>query len=164
MYCEGLCAEWFDGGESVGIVADDESVLVSEREKYKEEKYGQVESLVYGSHWWSGASCVCLVQLVLSLKRPPLQAMVKLTPELLVQAPSTINPVRERQLDLRGESHNDPCIPAQSDPPQRIQNPRHRKLGCHQGMYRLITFITLPVVSSHLQPNPGPTRCYRLDG
>ncbi|KAN0100807.1 Leucine-rich repeat domain containing protein [Tylopilus felleus] len=28
--------------------------------------------------------------------------MVKLTPELLVQAPSTINPVRERQLDLRG--------------------------------------------------------------
>jgi hypothetical protein len=24
VYCEGLCAEWFDGGESVGIVADDE--------------------------------------------------------------------------------------------------------------------------------------------
>lgn len=29
--------------------------------------------------------------------------MVKLTPELLAQAPSAINPVRERQLDLRGE-------------------------------------------------------------
>ncbi|KAH0838486.1 L domain-like protein [Lanmaoa asiatica] len=28
--------------------------------------------------------------------------MVKLTPELLAQAPSAINPVRERQLDLRG--------------------------------------------------------------
>ncbi|KAF9229536.1 L domain-like protein [Gyrodon lividus] len=28
--------------------------------------------------------------------------MVKLTPELLVQAPSTINPIKERQLDLRG--------------------------------------------------------------
>ena len=30
--------------------------------------------------------------------------MVKLTPELLAQAPSAINPIRERQLDLRGES------------------------------------------------------------
>jgi U2 small nuclear ribonucleoprotein A' len=27
---------------------------------------------------------------------------MKLTPELLAQAPSTINPVKERQLDLRG--------------------------------------------------------------
>lgn len=32
--------------------------------------------------------------------------MVKLTPELLAQAPSAINPIRERQLDLRGESAN----------------------------------------------------------
>lgn len=30
--------------------------------------------------------------------------MVKLTPELLAQAPSAINPIKERQLDLRGES------------------------------------------------------------
>jgi len=29
---------------------------------------------------------------------------MKLTPELLAQAPSTINPVKERQLDLRGKS------------------------------------------------------------
>lgn len=29
--------------------------------------------------------------------------MVKLTPELLAQAPSALNPVKERQLDLRGE-------------------------------------------------------------
>lgn len=29
--------------------------------------------------------------------------MVKLTPELLAQAPSAINPIKERQLDLRGE-------------------------------------------------------------
>ena len=30
-------------------------------------------------------------------------AMVKLTPELLGQAPSALNPTKERQLDLRGE-------------------------------------------------------------
>jgi U2 small nuclear ribonucleoprotein A' len=29
--------------------------------------------------------------------------MVKLTPELLGQAPSALNPIKERQLDLRGE-------------------------------------------------------------
>jgi hypothetical protein len=29
--------------------------------------------------------------------------MVKLTPELLAQAPSALNPVKERQLDLRGK-------------------------------------------------------------
>lgn len=29
--------------------------------------------------------------------------MVKLTPELLAQAPSALNPIKERQLDLRGE-------------------------------------------------------------
>jgi hypothetical protein len=29
---------------------------------------------------------------------------MKLTPELLVQAPSALNPVKERQLDLRGKS------------------------------------------------------------
>jgi len=28
--------------------------------------------------------------------------MVKLTPELLAQAPSSLNPNKERQLDLRG--------------------------------------------------------------
>lgn len=32
--------------------------------------------------------------------------MVKLTPELLAQASSAINPVKERQLDLRGESQS----------------------------------------------------------
>jgi U2 small nuclear ribonucleoprotein A' len=41
-------------------------------------------------------------------------AMVKLTPELLAQAPSALNPVKERQLDLRGEFlknllHLQPC-------------------------------------------------------
>jgi U2 small nuclear ribonucleoprotein A' len=29
---------------------------------------------------------------------------MKLTPELLAQAPSALNPVKERQLDLRGKS------------------------------------------------------------
>lgn len=36
--------------------------------------------------------------------------MVKLTPELLAQAPSAINPVKERQLDLRGEPIRPPCF------------------------------------------------------
>jgi hypothetical protein len=32
--------------------------------------------------------------------------MVKLTPELLGQAQSALNPIKERQLDLRGEHHS----------------------------------------------------------
>lgn len=36
--------------------------------------------------------------------------MVKLTPELLAQAPSALNPVKERQLDLRGELVKISCI------------------------------------------------------
>lgn len=83
-------------------------------------------------------------------------AMVKLTPELLVQAPSAINPIRERQLDLRGESAKESYIARLADRPQRIQNPHHRKLGCHQGMCRLIASIALPVVSSDLHSNSGP--------
>lgn len=31
--------------------------------------------------------------------------MVKLTPELLALAPSVLNPVKERQLDLRGDCY-----------------------------------------------------------
>jgi hypothetical protein len=30
---------------------------------------------------------------------------MKLTPELLTQAPSSLNPIKERQLDLRGKSY-----------------------------------------------------------
>ena len=30
---------------------------------------------------------------------------MKLTPELLTQAPSALNPIKERQLDLRGKSN-----------------------------------------------------------
>ena len=37
-------------------------------------------------------------------RRPP---AMKLTPELIQAVPSTLNPVKERQLDLRGES----CLP-----------------------------------------------------
>lgn len=36
--------------------------------------------------------------------------MVKLTPELLAQAPSALNPVKERQLDLRGKLIKISCI------------------------------------------------------
>ena len=31
---------------------------------------------------------------------------MKLTPELLTQAPSALNPIKERQLDLRGKSYS----------------------------------------------------------
>ena len=38
---------------------------------------------------------------------------MKLTPELLAQASSTINPVKERQLDLRGKlTENSRCDPS----------------------------------------------------
>lgn len=33
--------------------------------------------------------------------------MVKLTPELIQSVDSTLNPVKERQLDLRGTSHSE---------------------------------------------------------
>ena len=33
-------------------------------------------------------------------------AMVKLTPELIESVPSSLNPLKERQLDLRGEQHH----------------------------------------------------------
>ena len=32
--------------------------------------------------------------------------MVKLTPELIESVPSSLNPLKERQLDLRGEQHH----------------------------------------------------------
>ena len=41
----------------------------------------------------------------------PLSTMVKLTPELLAQASAGLNPIKERQLDLRGEqTHRLPRI------------------------------------------------------
>lgn len=55
--------------------------------------------------------------------------MVKLTPELLAQAPSAINPVRERQLDLRGESRKDLCIAGQADAQKGYKIPAIENLG-----------------------------------
>lgn len=76
--------------------------------------YEQVESLVYGSHSWRKKRLSALSLLLAGFgldtsfssesETASASAMVKLTPELLAQAPSAINPVRERQLDLRGES------------------------------------------------------------
>jgi hypothetical protein len=49
---------------------------------------------------------------------------MKLTPELLAQAPSALNPMKERELNLRGEHTGlfPPCILTSA---QRLQNPRH---------------------------------------
>lgn len=69
----------------------------------------------------------------LSLKRASTLAMVKLTPELLAQAPSTLNPIKERQLDLRGEPTRDFYIvdlahvpkDTKSLPSKTWESPRH---------------------------------------
>lgn len=96
--------------------------------------YGQVQSLVYGLHWrcstaLPGFGFGCLV----SAESESTLAMVKLTPELLAQAPSTINPVRERQLDLRGGSIKELFIvdlahvpkDTESLPSKTWESPRH---------------------------------------
>jgi hypothetical protein len=49
---------------------------------------------------------------------------MKLTPELLAQAPSALNPNKERQLDLRGEQFLNPIQDAHK-PAQRLQNSCH---------------------------------------
>lgn len=41
--------------------------------------------------------------------KPEYPPTMKLTPELLAQAPSALNPVKERQLDLRGKSTENSC-------------------------------------------------------
>ena len=57
---------------------------------------------------------------------------MKLTPELLTQAPSSLNPIKERQLDLRGRSYINVCILVNRNI-YRIQNSRNRKPRCDQG-------------------------------
>ena len=61
---------------------------------------------------------------------------MKLTPELLAQASSALNPVKERQLDLRGESTENSCCRPMPTVRARIQNPCNRKPWCDQGNER----------------------------
>ena len=51
--------------------------------------------------------------------------MVKLTPELLAQAPSALNPIKERQLDLRGKLVKIFRISISIHPKRRLQNPNY---------------------------------------
>ena len=57
---------------------------------------------------------------------------MKLTPELLTQASSSLNPIKERQLDLRGKSYTNVSILVNRNV-HRIQNSRNRKPRCDQG-------------------------------
>ena len=66
---------------------------------------------------------------------------MKLTPELLAQAPSALNPVKERQLDLRGKSTKKFVFSLYANCHARIQNPRNRKPWCDQGS---VLDLTLP--------------------
>jgi len=58
---------------------------------------------------------------------------MKLTPELLAQTVSSLNPVKERQLDLRG-AHKPPSHFHDIEPASRLQNPNNRELGCNKSM------------------------------
>lgn len=53
-------------------------------------------------HYWPGAS-IRLSTRTTTTNQVHSFGTMKLTPELLAQAPSQINAVKERQLDLRGE-------------------------------------------------------------
>jgi hypothetical protein len=57
------------------------------------------------------ASWTCGAHLVPCRNLPATESSptMKLTPELLAQAPSALNPVKERQLDLRGTSAENSC-------------------------------------------------------
>jgi hypothetical protein len=84
---------------------------------------------------------------------------MKLTPELLAQSPSHINPVKERQLDLRGiylfiyHYALVLCV-------HRLQNPCPRKLGCNT---RSLTDLLILQPSHKLNAvYSGPTRCHRF--
>lgn len=64
---------------------------------------------------------------------------MKLTPELLAQAPSALNPIKERQLDLRGESTKKVAFSLYANCRARIQNPCNRKPWCDQGSVHDLT-------------------------
>lgn len=78
----------------------------------------------------------CLAALVPTTEFPP---TMKLTPELLAQAPSALNPVKERQLDLRGKSAENFMLSSYANCRVRIQNPCNRKPWCDQGSVHDLT-------------------------
>jgi hypothetical protein len=80
---------------------------------------------------------------------------MKLTPELLAQASSALNPIKERQLDLRGK-FTEIRVVIVRQLSSRIQNPRDRKPWCDQGSVH--SFTSPAFVNSSL--NVGPTRCH----
>jgi U2 small nuclear ribonucleoprotein A' len=71
---------------------------------------------------------------------------MKLTPELLTQAPSSLNPIKERQLDLRGKSYTCVCILANRSVPgykiPAIENLGVTKVGALIRFYLHITQIS----------------------
>lgn len=71
---------------------------------------------------------------------------MKLTPELLAVSPSALNPIKERQLDLRGEFFFISSETMASDFAfrKRSQDPRHRKSWCHQGASSTSVFVRCP--------------------
>jgi hypothetical protein len=74
----------------------------------------------------------CLVQ--------PLESSptMKLTPELLAQAPSALNPVKERQLDLRGKSTENLCCRLMPTSVPGYKIPAIENLGVTKVAYYMI--------------------------
>lgn len=84
--------------------------------------------------------------------------MVKLTPELLAQASAGLNPIKERQLDLRGEqTHRLPRIAHTTFLPG-YNIPTIENLGITRVRARSYIF-KLHSPPTHL---PGPARCHRF--
>lgn len=53
---------------------------------------------------------------------------MKLTPELLAQATSQLNPLKERQLDLRGQTYGTYSYEPLTQPQQASKSPRSKIL------------------------------------
>lgn len=87
---------------------------------------------------WLDASGMCRALRALAvascrpLNRVWVSPTMKLTPELLAQASSALNPIKERQLDLRGKPTEIRVVIVRQLS-SRIQNPRDRKPWCDQG-------------------------------
>jgi hypothetical protein len=84
---------------------------------------------------------------------------MKLTPELLAQAVSGLNPVKERQLDLRGKLMIlSPNHEAKSRAGYKI--PAIENLGVSKARTR--PWLDWPKLFQLTRYNTGPTRCDRL--
>jgi len=96
----------FGRGKCVRLIVDVPRTEKSENcEGKKAEKRIQVELFEQGLQFLGGGHCLSCPFRRVGKQTPRAHDQakaMKLTPELIAQAPSALNPLKERQLDLRG--------------------------------------------------------------